>query len=95
MDAATGDLKGVTSYLHDDALTSTDENVDEDEGPVVQDTSENVEGIVNDSRVDQIENAHHDKNIEHIGEMARCSMLVISFNVKLCVYLILFSVSIS
>ena len=95
MDAASGDLKGVAAYLHDYTLTTADEKVDEHEGPVVKDASENVEGIVNDSRIDQVEDAHHHKYIEHIGEMARCSMLIISIDVNLCIYLILFRVSIS
>lgn len=95
MDAASGDLKGVTADMHDYTLNTADENVDEHEGIVVKDASENVEGIVYDSRIDQVEDAHHHKYIEHIGKMARCSMLIISIDVNFCVYRILFRVSIS
>ena len=82
VDAASRDLEGIAAYLHDDSLTTTDENVNQDESPVVQDTSENVEGIVDNSCIDQVENAHHHKYIEHIRKMARCTMLIISINVK-------------
>lgn len=53
--------------MHDDTLTSADEEVDEAEGPVVEDSLENVEGVVNDSRVDKVEDAHYHEHIEHIG----------------------------
>lgn len=53
--------------MHDDALTCADEDVDEAEGPVVEDSLENVEGVVNDSRVDQVEDAHDHEYIENIG----------------------------
>ena len=67
VDATSRNLESIFSHMHDGALTSADEDVDEAEGPVVEDSLENVEGIVNDSRVDQVEDAHDHEYIENIG----------------------------
>jgi hypothetical protein len=60
--------------MHDDTLTSTNCYIDKAEGPVIEHTCENVKGIVDDSGVHKVEDAHHDKHIEHIREVARCSV---------------------
>ena len=60
--------------MHNHALTDADGNVNDTEGQIVEYSWENIELIVDNSGVHQIEYSHHDKNIEDIGEMARCSM---------------------
>jgi len=59
-------LHSVATDLHDDSLTTTDDKVDKAEGKIVEDTLENVEGIINNSGVKKVENAHYHKDIEHI-----------------------------
>lgn len=95
VDSTSTDFEGITANLHDDTLTSANEEVDEAEGPVVEDSSENVERIVNDSGVNQVENAHHHEHIEYIREVARSSVQLISLHVKLIGFLILLTISIS
>ncbi len=81
--------------MHNDTLTSTNCYIDNAEGPVIEHSSENVPGIVDDSGVHKVEDAHDDEHIEHIGEVARCSVQFVGIVVEIRVYGILFVISIS
>lgn len=94
MDSASGDLEGIASNMHDDALAGTNGNIDDAECHVVEDAAENVDGVIDDSCIDQVEDGHHHKYIEHIGEMARCSMDFVSINKKLEIDCVLFRISV-
>ena len=74
MDSSSWDLKSITTDMHNHALTDADGNVNDTEGQIVEYSWKNIERIVNNSGVHQIENCHHDKYIENIGEVAGCSM---------------------
>ena len=51
MDTSSTDLKGITTDMHDDALTSPNSYVDKDEDIVIEQSTENILGIVDDSGV--------------------------------------------
>lgn len=51
METSSTDLKGITTDINDDNLTSPNSYVDNDEGPVIEQSTENILGIVNDSGV--------------------------------------------
>ena len=94
MDSASGDLEGIFADMHDDTLANTNGHIDKAISPVVQNALENVEGVIDNSGVHQVEDGHHDKHIEHIREMARCSMNFVSIDVELRIFSILFGVSV-
>ena len=70
MKAPTSDLHGIATELNDDALGSSDEYEDEAECEVVEDALEDVELIVDNTSIDNVEDAHHDENIEDIGQVS-------------------------
>jgi hypothetical protein len=65
--ATTSDLHGIASELHDDALGYSDKYEDDAESEVVEDAFEDVDLIVDYTSIDNVEDAHHDENIEDIG----------------------------
>ena len=68
--ATTSDLHGIASELDDDALGSRDEYEDDTESEVVIDALEDVELVINYAGIDNVEDAHHDENVENIGQVS-------------------------
>ena len=94
VDSAPGNLDGIAADMHDDALRTANEHVNEAESPVVEDALEDVERVVDDTRVDQVEDAHHNEYVEHVGQVARCAMPVVLHVVELREFWVLFLVAI-
>mgnify|MGYP007006665433 CR=1 FL=1 len=51
METSSTDLKGITTNINDDNLTSPNSYVDKDEDIVIEQSTENILGIVDDSGV--------------------------------------------
>jgi hypothetical protein len=70
METSSTDLKGITTDINDDNLSSPNSYVDKDEDIVIEQSTENILGIVDDSGVHKVEDRHHDKYIENIRKVA-------------------------
>jgi hypothetical protein len=95
METSSTDLKGITTDINDDNLSSPNSYVDKDEDIVIEQSTENILGIVDDSGVHKVEDRHHDKYIENIRKVAWSSMNFVSIIVKEIVFGIFVEISVS
>lgn len=68
--APTGDLHGIATELDDDSLGNSDEYEDDAESEVVGDTLEDVEPVIDHAGINNVEDTHHDENVEDIGQVS-------------------------
>jgi hypothetical protein len=68
--AVFADLESIAANLNDKYLTAHYTDPNDDEHPVAEESSEDIQIIVDDSAVYQVEDLHHSEHIEDIRHVS-------------------------
>jgi hypothetical protein len=81
MEAVSRDFKGVRADLDDEDVKADDDNDNDIVDPVLVDVLEDVQVIIYHTSVENVEDCHNDKDVEHICHLSRSTPSIIVFRI--------------
>ena len=81
MKAVSRDLKGVRANLNDEDMKADNGNDNDIVDPVLVDVLEDVQVIIDYTGIENVEDCHNDKDVEHICHVSRSTPFIIVFRI--------------